>query len=390
MDFKKEIQKENKNLIKLRREFHMIPELGFKEFKTSELISREIDSYRLEVKKGIAGTGVSTTLKGSGDGKTLMIRADMDGLPIQEKNDVDYISKHDGVMHACGHDGHLAIALTTAKILSRNKDFIKGNVKFIFQPAEEEPGGAKPMIKEGILEDPKVDALLSLHIWNYLPVGQIGIRSGPLMASVDLFRLKIIGKGSHGAIPQDGVDAIVTSSAVINALQTIVSRELSPFESSVITMGKIKGGKAYNIVSQEVDIEGTVRTLSKELNKEMPIKIERIIKNITNAFRADYKLDYKFLYPVTENDNNMCNLVTDSAIEIIGEDNVIMADQTMGGDDVSFYLKEVPGCHFFLGSRNENKILDKPHHNQYFDFDEDCMAIGVEVLINSIINYLNN
>ncbi len=390
MDLIKEIQREKKELLRLRREFHMIPELGFHEFKTSELILKEIDYYGLKIKKKIAGTGISAILEGPKNGKTIMLRADMDALPISEKNEIDHISKHDGIMHACGHDGHMAIAIIVAKILSRNKDLLEGNVKFVFQPAEEEPGGAKPMIEEGVLEDPKVDALLGLHIWNYLPVGKIGIRTGPLMSSVNLFKLKIIGKGSHGAIPQDGVDAIVTSSSIINTLQTIISREISPFEPCVITIGKIKGGKAFNIIAQDVELEGTVRTMNKELNEEIPVKIERIVKDITSAFRADYRLDYKFLYPVTVNDENMCRLVSDSAIKILGKNNVVNADQTMGGEDISYFLNEIPGCYFFLGSKNISKNLDKPHHNQYFDFDEDCMAIGVEILINSIINYLNN
>jgi len=354
------------------------------------LILNEINSYGLDIKKNIAGTGISATLKGQKNGKTIMVRADMDALPITEKNDIDYISLHNGAMHACGHDGHMAIVLTTAKILSRNKDILKGNVKFIFQPAEEEPGGAKLMINEGVLEDPKVDALLGLHIWNYLPVGKIGIRTGPLMASVNLFKLKIIGKGGHGARPEDGVDAIVISSNVINALQILISREISPLEPCVITIGKIKGGRAFNIIAQEVELEGTVRTMSNQLNKELPLKIERIVKNITKAFRAEYKLDYKFLYPVTLNDENMCKLVTGSAEKIIGKDNVVIADQTMGGEDISYFLNKIPGCYFFLGSQNIIKNLDKPHHNQCFNFDEDCMAIGVEILISSIINYLNS
>ena len=390
MDLINEIQKEKKGLLKLRREFHIIPEIGFKEFKTSELILNEINSYGLKIKKNIAGTGISATLEGQKKGKTIMVRVDMDALPIIEKNEIDHISKHDGVMHACGHDGHMAIAIIVAKILSRNKEIIKGNVKFVFQPAEEGPGGARSMIEEGVLKDPKVDALLGLHIWNYLPVGKIGIRVGPLMASVNLFKLKIIGKDSHGAIPQDGVDAIVIASSVINALQTIISREISPFEPCVITIGKIKGGDAYNIIAQNVEIEGTVRAMNEKLNKEIPKKIDRIVKDITNAFRADYRLDYRFLYPITVNEKNMCKTVSDSARKMLGKENVVEADQTMGGEDISYFLNKIPGCYFFLGSRNNRKNLNKPHHNQYFDFDEDCMTIGVKVLIKSIIHYLNN
>jgi amidohydrolase len=389
MDLKQDIKNEKEEIVSLRRELHKIPELGFKEYKTSEFITAKLKKLNLEVKTKIAKTGVLGLLKGESSGKTIMVRADIDALPIQEANKIDYASKHKGTMHACGHDGHMAIALTVAKILSKNKDKIKGNIKFLFQPAEEGPGGALDMIKEGILESPDVDALVSLHIWNYLPVGKVGVRWGPLMASINSFKLTVKGKAAHGAMPQDGIDAIAISSIIIDTLQTIVSREVSPFEPCVLTIGKISGGTASNIIADRVEMEGTFRTLNQKLNKNFPKQLERIIKGITNGMNADYSLDFDFVYPVLVNDKNMALLVAEAAKDVVGEKNVLIPEQSMGGDDVAVLLQNVPGCHFFLGSSNQKKGLNSPLHNPNFNFDEDCLVIGVEVIIQTILKYLN-
>jgi amidohydrolase len=318
-----------------------------------------------------------------------MVRADIDALPIEEENDISYASTHKGCMHACGHDGHMAIALTVAKILARNRDMLKGNVKFVFQPAEEGPGGAKIMIDEGVLDNPRVDAAIGLHIWNYLPVGSIGIRPGPLMAAMDSFNLVVNGKGAHGAIPQDGVDAIVISTQVIAALQTIVSREIPPINPCVVTIGTIKGGKAFNIIADSVQMEGTVRALDPEMHKTLPERMERIISSVTSGMRAGYEFSYDFLYPILKNETKMTQLVTGISKMVVGKDKVVVAEQTMGGEDMAFFLERVPGCYFFLGSSNHEKGLSAPHHSSRFNFDEKCLTIGAEIMAGTVLKYLD-
>lgn len=387
-DIKNKILNLKNEMIEIRRDFHQYPELGFKEERTAKLVANYLRNLGLEVKTDIAKTGVVGLLRGQREGKTLLLRSDMDALPIQEKNEVEYKSKNEGVMHACGHDGHMAILLTTAKILSDFQKEMKGNIKFIFQPAEEGPGGARLMIEQGVMSAPQVDAAIGLHLWNYLPIGKVGIRSGPLMASMDSFTIKIKGKSGHGAIPHDAIDAIVMSSHVISALQTIVSREVSPLKSAVVSVGTIKGGYGFNIIADEVDMEGTVRALDIELQKTLPERMERILKGVTSSMRGEYELNYQFLYPITVNDEGMAQLVRKACTSIVGAEKVIIAEQTMGGEDMAFFLQKVPGCFFFLGSANREKGFDSPHHHPRFDFDEDAMPLGVEILSTIALEFL--
>jgi len=375
-------------MIELRRNFHRFPELGFKEERTSKKIADYLKGIGIEVETGIAKTGVVGLLRGPKEGKTLLLRSDMDALSIQEKNEAEYKSKNEGVMHACGHDGHMAILLTTAKILSGYQKEIRGNIKFLFQPAEEGPGGAKSMIEQGVMSNPQVDGALGLHLWNYLPIGKVGIRSGPLMASMDSFTIKIKGKSGHGAIPHDAIDAVVMSSYVVTALQTIVSREVSPLKSVVVSVGTIKGGYGFNTIADEVNMEGTARALDIELQKTIPERIERILKGITSSMRGDYELNYQFLYPVTINNEMMVNLVQNVCLSILGVEGVLTAEQTMAGEDMAFFLQKVPGCFFFIGSGNKEKGFDIPHHHPRFDFDEDAMPIGVEILCTAALRFL--
>jgi amidohydrolase len=388
IDFKSEIASLKDEMIKMRRDFHRRPEPGFQEVETSKVVARRLEEYGLEVKSGIAKTGVVGLLRGKREGKTLIIRADMDALTVKEQTGVEYASENEGVMHACGHDGHMTIGLTTARILSRHRDEIGGNVKFIFQPAEEGPGGAKPMIEEGVMDDPKVDAAIGLHLWNYLPVGKVAVSPGPVMASMDSMRIRIKGKGGHGAIPHEAVDSIVVSSHVVTALQTVVSREIAPLAPSVVTIGTIKGGYAFNIIADVVEMEGTTRALDVELQKTLPERIERIIKGVTSGMRADYEFDYTFLYPVTVNDGGMAGLIEEVSGSVVGKGNVGSFEGTMGGEDMAFFLREVPGCYFFVGSSNKDKGLDSPHHSPKFNFDEDAMPIGVEIFTRAAMKYL--
>jgi len=390
IDFKGEIASLKHEMIQMRRGFHRRPEPGFREVETSRVVAKRLEEYGLEVTRGIAKTGVVGLLRGSGEGKTILIRADMDALTIKEQTGLEFASENEGVMHACGHDGHMTIGLTTARILSQHRDALKGNVKFVFQPAEEGPGGAKPMIEGGVMEDPKVDAAIGLHLWNYLPIGKVAVRSGPVMASMDSMKIRIKGKGGHGAIPHEAVDSIVVSSQVVTALQTIGSREIAPLAPSVVTIGTIKGGYGFNIIADFVEMEGTTRALDVDLQKTLPERIERIIKGVTSGMRADYEFEYTFHYPVTINDEAMARLIEEVSAAVVGQENVVVFERTMGGEDMAFFLREVPGCYFFLGSSNKEKGLDQSHHSPQFNFDEEAMPIGVEIFARAAMKYLES
>lgn len=372
--------------IETRRLIHKYPELGFQETKTSELIFNTLKDLGYEVKR-IAKTGVIGLIKGKDQSKTIAIRADIDCLPLQELNNTEYKSQHEGKMHACGHDGHTSVALSVAKILKNNQDKLKYNVKFLFQPAEEGPGGAEPMIQEGALENPKVDAIIGLHVWNTMDIGKVAIKSGAFMASADEFTVTIKGKGGHGAQPHLTVDSIVVSAYVITALQTIISRYTDPLEPAVLTIGKIEGGSNFNIIAESVKFIGTVRTFNKKIRDEIESKIKQIISNTCESFGAECEIKYTKLYPPTINNQEMSDLVNEVATDILGSENIIKNEMTMGAEDMSYFLEKVPGCYFFLGSANKEKGFDKPHHNPYFDFDEDALPIGIELLTKSVFKY---
>jgi amidohydrolase len=381
-----EILNLSEETVKVRRLIHQYPELGFQETKTSELIFNTLTELGYEVSR-LAKTGVVGLLRGGDESRTLGIRADIDCLPLQELNNVEYKSQNDGKMHACGHDGHTAIALATAKIIKSRQKELKGNVKFIFQPAEEGPGGAEPMIKEGVLENPDVNAIIGLHLWNSSPLGTLGLKAGPLMASADEFIITVKGKGGHGALPHETVDAIVVAAHLVTALQTIISRNVSPLEPAVLTVGKIEGGSNFNIIAESVRLIGTIRTFSVELRKKMEIRLEEVIKNITATFGATYELKFMPLYPPTINNAEITALVREAAIPVVGIEKLNEDAMTMGAEDMSYFLQKVPGCFFFLGSANKEKGLDKPHHSPHFDFDETALTIGTQIMTNAVFKY---
>jgi len=382
-------------LLALRRDFHMHPELGFQEVRTSKIVGDYLESLGLEVRRGVAKTGVVGLLRGKKEGETVMLRADMDALPVQELNDISYKSQNDGVMHACGHDGHTAMLLAAAKILVKHKDEMKGNIKFVFQPCEETmPGGAKAMIDDGVLENPHVDAAFGIHLTSGEPTGTITLREGAMMAAGDKFEIDIVGKGGHGAHPHLTIDPIVISSYVIQALQTIVSREVNALEAVVLTVGKIEGGIAPNVIPEEVKFAGTLRTLNESLHKKMPNKMERIIKGVCETFRAQYKLDYQAGSPVVVNDPNMAKFVRSIAEKVVSEDRIYDSSPYslpgMGGDDMAYFLQEVPGAYYIIGSGNKNKGTDYPHHNPHFDIDEDNLPIGAEMHVKVALCFLSS
>ncbi|MBE9015963.1 amidohydrolase [Chroococcidiopsis sp. CCALA 051] len=386
-----DIQVLQAQLVEWRRRLHQRPELGFKELITSEFITQKLQEWGIEHQTGIAKTGIVTTIKGKKSVRAhscapvLAIRADMDALPIQEQNDVPYKSQHDGVMHACGHDGHTAIALGTAYYLSQHQEDFAGTVKIIFQPAEEGPGGAKPMIEAGVLKNPDVDAIIGLHLWNNLPLGTVGVRSGALMAAVELFDLKIKGKGGHGAMPHQTVDAILVASQVVNALQTIVARNVDPIDSAVVTVGEFHAGSAHNVIADSAHLGGTVRYFNPKYDGYFGQRFEQIVAGVCQSQGASYELEYWQLYPPVINNAEIADLVRSQAEKVVETPIGIVPEcQTMGGEDMSFFLQEVPGCYFFLGSANLSKNLAYPHHHPRFDFDETALGMGVEIFVRCV------
>lgn len=379
-----EIRSLQPHLVVWRRHIHQRPELGFREQLTAEFIAEKLEEWGIPHETGIAKTGIVATIAGTRPGRVLAIRADMDALPIQEENEVPYKSQHDGTMHACGHDGHVAIALGTAYYLSQHRDF-SGTVKIIFQPAEEGPGGAKPMIEAGVLRNPNVDAIIGLHLWNQLPVGTVGVRTGALMAAVETFEFTIHGKGGHGAIPQQTIDSIVVASQVVNALQTIVARNIDPIESAVVTVGEFHAGTACNVIADSAHLSGTVRYFNPNYAGYFEKRLEQLIAGICQSHGATYDLNYHSLYPPVINDGTIADLVRSVAETVVESPiGVVPNCQTMGGEDMSFFLQTVPGCYFFLGSANSQKGLDFPHHHPRFDFDETALGMGVEIFVRCI------
>ncbi|MGB9813358.1 MAG: M20 metallopeptidase family protein [Thermovenabulum sp.] len=389
-DLKERIQKIFPKVRELRRDFHAHPELGFEEVRTSEIIAMTLEGLGLEVKTKIAKTGVVGLLDTGKPGPTVALRADMDALPVKDAKKVPYASTVDGVCHACGHDGHTAMLLGTAMILSAMKNDFTGKVKFIFQPCEEQlPGGAKPMVEAGVLENPKVDNIFGIHLWTNYSIGKVGLKAGPLMAAADSFVIEIIGKGGHGSAPHQTVDAVVVASQVISAFQTIVSRSVNPLEPAVVSVGTLQAGYGFNIIADTAKITGTVRTFSEETRALIQKRMEEILKGITQAYNADYRFDYIKGYPAVINNEKVTEYVRQIAAEVVGEENVLNAEPVMGGEDFAYYLQQVPGTFVFLGAKNEEKGIAFPHHHPEFDFDEDAMAIGIELMVRYVLNNKN-
>lgn len=376
-----------------RRDFHKHPELAFQEVRTAGIVADRLRALGVEdIRTGIAGTGVTGLIRGTkpGAGRTVLLRADMDALPIQEENEVDYKSQKPGVMHACGHDAHTAILLGTARLLMDRRDEFSGTVKLLFQPAEEmPPGGAKPMIEAGVLEDPKVDAVFGLHIDQEHPVGQIGIRPGPAMAAADRFSIHIRGKGGHGAKPETTVDPIVVGAQIVTALQTLVAREIDPTQEAVVSVCVFKSGDAFNVIPDTADLGGTVRTFTPENRDFLERRIGELAAGIASAMRAEVDYEYVRGYPATVNDPEMAELVRQEAAKVVGEDGIRHADLMMGAEDFSYFLEAAPGTYWFVGSRNPERGLIWGHHHPRFDLDEAALAIGMESMVNVALRYLD-
>lgn len=378
-------------LIEIRADFHKHPELAFHEEWTSRRIAEILRELKLdEVHTGIAKTGVVGLLRGSAPGKTFAIRSDMDALPIQEENDVPYRSQNDGIMHACGHDVHMTALLGAAMILSEMRDEIKGNVKFIFQPAEEVAGGAKIMVEEGVLEKPpKVDAIIGMHVWPGIDAGTIGVKAGPAMAAMDKFEIVVRGPGGHGAMPHLTSDPVVAAAQIVNSLQTVVSRSIEPIQPVVFSVCMIQGGHAFNIIPEEVRMVGTARTLDENVKATAIDKVRKILKGTGDAMDVECQFRYMDGCPALINDPAMIQLIEKAGAALLGSGNVLKLEPTMGGEDFTYFARAVPGAMFCLGVRDEQAGLTSPVHRSTFDVPAKVLTIGAAMLSQAALIYLN-
>lgn len=370
----------------MRRDFHIHPELGFKEVRTGGIVAKELEALGIEVTKGVGKTGVVGFLEGSKPGPTILLRFDMDALPITEETGAEYASENSGVMHACGHDGHTAIGLTVAKILNQQKDELAGNIKFCFQPSEEgtngeDVGGALMMIRDGVLEGPKVEKTLSLHVWNDKPVGWIHVAKGPVMAGAELFIVKLTGKGGHGAGPDTTIDPIVCAAQIVTALQTIVSRNIDPLEPAVVSVTSIHSGTAFNIIPQTAELWGTIRTFNHEVRKCVLERFEQIVRGIAASMNCQVEITIKQVTAPVINNEEVAASVFNSAQALFPATEIASNSYlTMGAEDMGYMQEKADGCYFFIGSANDEKNLNYNHHHPKFDFDEQALIKGVALM----------
>jgi amidohydrolase len=380
---------QSENLIELRRDFHRHPELAHQEHRTAGIVAERLQQLGLdEVRTGVGQTGVLGVLRGGRPGRTVMLRADMDGLPLTETDrGQPYRSTTTGAHHACGHDGHTAILLTVAELLAARRRELPGTVTFVFQPAEERVDGAAGMLKDGALE-PRPDACFGLHLWNEINVGQIDARDGPVYASSDAFVISLSGPGGHGGMPHQVADPVIASAQLIVALQTLISRESPPLEPTVLTIGSIHGGTAPNIIPARVELQGTLRVFAPTVRERLLSRIREVMDGIATTFRVKADIRATDACPATINNVAMAELVRGVGARVIGQDNVCSVMRTTSSEDMSLFLNEVPGCFFFVGSRNDDRGLSSPHHSPTFDFDERALEIGVEMLTSVALEFL--
>ncbi|MCC7352465.1 MAG: amidohydrolase [Anaerolineae bacterium] len=378
--FLQEAQDLMPQLVNWRRDFHRHPELGFEEVRTAGIVARHLHDLGLEVTQGIGRTGVVAILEGSRPGPTVMLRFDMDALPIVEANQTDYISHNPGVMHACGHDGHTAIGLGVSTLLTRHRAELAGRVKFVFQPAEEGLGGALAMINDGALESPRPDVAFGLHLWNTLPVGRAIVQAGRLMAASDKFILRVRGRGGHGALPHETIDTVVVGAHLVIALQTIVSRNVDPAQTAVLTIGKFQAGQAYNIIAETAEMVGGFRSFKADVRQTMIERIEAVTRGVASTFGATGEVEWLSIAPPVVNDDKATAHIATVAEDILGAENVTGGGPLMVSEDMAEFLQRVPGCFFFIGSMNEERGLKYPHHNPHFDFDEKALPLGLAIM----------
>ena len=375
-------------IIEKRRYFHMNPEPSFNEYDTSKVVQEELTKIGIPFEI-FAKTGIIATIKGKNPGKTVLLRADMDALEVYEKNDVSYKSQKDGLMHACGHDGHIAMLLGAAHVLNDVKNDFSGEVKLLFQPAEETAQGAKAVIEESKITN-SIDAAFAIHLWQGVPVGKISLESGARMAAADLFSIKVKGKSGHGSMPHETIDAVVVASAIVMNLQHLVSRNTNPLDTLVVTVGKLTAGTRHNIIAGEALLEGTIRSFSDEVWKKIPEQIERVVKNTAAAYNAEAEIDLVRATPPLVNNQDISDILKASAEKLYGEEVVTKYEKTPGGEDFAYFTQAVPGALAFVGIRNDEKGINSPHHNETFDMDEEALEMGANLYAQFAIDFLNS
>jgi amidohydrolase len=363
--------------------------LAWEEHGTARTVAERLRAAGLDVHEGVAGTGVVGLLRGASPGPSLLVRADMDALPDEERTEAEYASRTPGRMHACGHDGHMAIALVLADVLARRRDRLRGNVKFVFQPAEEQASGAAPMVDAGVLRDPPVDAAIGLHLWSPVPVGQVVVREGPFWPSADSITLRVRGRGGHGAMPHDNVDTVLVAAQIVVAAQSLVSREINPLHPAVVTFGMVHGGTAGNITPDDVELGGTVRAFSNDDRQLLLRRLGEVAGGIAQALRAEAELIVGAGTSPVVNDPQITALVRAAAEQVVGSEGLPGGEgRTSVSDDMAVFLEHVPGCYFMVGIGNAERGITAPHHSAHFDMDERALPIGVEVLARTALTYL--
>jgi len=395
-DFRTESEQMQAQLISWRRDFHRHPELAFEEHRTAGIVARHLERLGYRVRTGVAKTGVIGVLEGPAlsvvegrhPGPVVMLRFDMDALPVAEETGAEYASQVPGCMHACGHDGHVAMGMGLAELLAARRDQMTGTVKLIFQPAEENGGGAREMIKEGALKEPCPDVFLAAHVWMEKPVGMVDVTAGPVMAAAEKWICTIRGRGGHGALPQLAVDPIVAAAQVVTALQTVVSRNVSPLDTAVVSVGSIHGGDAFNVIPPQVEMTGTIRTFEPSTREAVLQRVREVIEGVAAACGASAELEIIPLTPPVINDAQVAEVVRQAAETVLGAEHVTSGERTMGSEDAAFFVQEVPGCYFFLGAANPEKGLTAAHHNPRFDFDEEVLVTGLATLAQAAAFYL--
>jgi amidohydrolase len=375
-------------IVAWRRDLHQHPELGFEEVRTARIVREELTRLGLEVQSGVGRTGVVGILGGATDGPTVLVRFDMDALPIQEENEATYASQTPGVMHACGHDGHTAIGLAVANLLNEHRSRISGQVKFIFQPAEEIAGGALAMIDDGVLKDPAPEVALGLHLWNTVPLGQVGLTPGPMMAGADIFEITIRGKGGHGASPHETHDPLLAGAQIVSALQSIVSRNVDPLDSAVVSVTGFNAGTAFNVIPAEAHLKGTIRTYSAATRALIAERMEEVTTGIAHALGCEAEITITQLTPALVNAPEVVSSITPSVAPYVEPSNIRPDLRTMGAEDMAIFLDRVPGCFILVGSANAERGLVNPHHHPGFDFDEAALPLGAAVLASAVAAYV--
>ncbi|GAB4500001.1 MAG: amidohydrolase [Anaerolineales bacterium] len=372
----------------LRRDFHQHPELGFQEVRTAGIVARELRQLGLEVSTGIGKTGVVALLEGEQPGATLLLRFDMDALPIVEATGAPYASTAHGVMHACGHDGHTAIGLTVARLLHAHRAELRGTVKLVFQPAEEGLGGAEAMLADGVLLNPRPDATLALHLWNSYPVGWLGIAAGPVMAASETFRVRLQGRGGHGALPNLAIDPVFAAAQIVSALQSVVARNVSPMETAVLSVTALRAGETFNVIPDTAELQGTIRTFDAAVRALVLRRFEEIVRGVAGALGCEATIEFVEVTPAVVNHPQVTESVQQTAARLFPQANLQTKYATMGSEDMAFMQQEIPGCYFFVGSANPEAGLNAAHHHPKFDFDEVVLPQAAALMASAALDWL--